>query len=48
MKQFYSAMKLIHDKKNRTPIEDRLFKIASVELQNLISSNKHINNNIGI
>ena len=48
MKQFYGAMKLIHDKKNRTPIEDRLFKIASVELQNLISSNKHINNNIGI
>ena len=48
MKQFYGAMKLIHDKKNRTPIEDRLFKIASVELQNLIRSNKHINNNIGI
>ena len=45
MNQFYGAMKLLHDKKNRTSIEDRLFKIASVEMQNLFNSNKHVNIN---
>ena len=45
MNQFYGAMKLLHDKKNRTPIEGRLFKIASVEMQNLFNSSKHVNNN---
>ena len=45
MNQFYGAMKLLHDKKNRTSIEDRMFKIASVEMQNLFNSSKHVNNN---
>ena len=45
MNQFYGAMKLLHDKKNRTSIEGRLFKIASIEMQNLFNSSKHVNNN---
>ena len=45
MNQFYGAMKLLHDKKNRTSIEDRMFKIASIEMQNLFNSSKHVNNN---
>lgn len=36
MKEFISSMKYLYDKKNKTPQEERLYKIASIELQNLL------------
>lgn len=35
-KEFISSMKYLYDKKNKTPQEERLYKIASIELQNLL------------
>ena len=37
MKEFYLCMRYLADKNNKTNQEERLFKIASVEMQNLLN-----------
>jgi hypothetical protein len=37
MKEFYSSMNYLSDKTNKTNQELRLYKIASIEMQNLLN-----------